>query len=387
MIYFDNAATTFPKPQTILPAVRDAIQRYGGNPGRSGHKISLQTAEKVYEARKKAAAFFHAEPENTVFAMNCTHALNMAIKGVMKDGGHVVTSCLEHNSVLRPLHALSGDGKVTYTVADVMGDEDEIVSNIEREFRPDTKAVVITHASNVIGKIMPVERIAAVCRSRHAKLVVDAAQTAGILPIDVQKMGIHVLCMAGHKGLYGTTGTGLMILNDIEPLGTIMEGGTGSVSGSLDQPEFNPDRYESGTLNTCGILSLSAGMDFVQQKGIAALYRHELGTCRFIHQELKKMDGVVLYQDEIIPGKSAPIVLFNVEGLTSMETTEALNQMGFALRGALHCAPLVHEKLGTSEIGAVRFSPGAFNTAAQAVMFIDRLKKIVRNRRSMLEIH
>ena len=178
-----------------------------------------------------------------------------------------------------------------------------------------------------------------------------------------------------------------MLLNDIEPLGTLMEGGTGSVSGSPDQPEFNPDRYESGTLNTCGILSLSAGLDFVQRKGIAALYRHELGLCRFVHRELKKMDGVLLYQDEIISGKAAPIVLFNVEGLTSMVTAEKLNQMGFALRGGLHCAPLVHEKLGTSEVGAVRFSPGAFNTAAQAEMFTDSLKKIVKNRRNMLEIH
>ncbi len=385
MIYFDNAATTFPKPQTILPSVRDAILRYGGNPGRSGHKISLRTAEKVYETRKKAADFFHAEPENTVFASNCTHALNMAIKGLMRGGGHAVTSCLEHNSVLRPLHALYKDGISSYSVADVMGDDDAIIAGLEREIRPNTKAIIITHASNVTGRVMPIERIAMLCRLYRLKLVVDAAQTAGVLPIDVQRTGINVLCTAGHKGLYGTTGTGLMILNDIEPLQTLIDGGTGSVSGSLDQPEFNPDRYESGTLNTCGILSLSAGLDFIRRCGMSSLYRHELSLCRELYHGLKGMQGITLYHDCPEYGRNVPIVLFNVDGLPSMVTTEQLNQAGFALRGGLHCAPLIHERLGTSAIGAVRFSPGVFNTQAEVAAFLGYLKKIVKNRGNLLE--
>ncbi len=386
MIYFDNAATTFPKPPNVLPAVRSAILRYGGNPGRSGHRISLQTAEKVYETRKKAADFFGAEVENTVFTLNCTHALNMAIKGIMKGGGHAITSCLEHNSVLRPLHALYKEGMIEYSVADVTGNEDEIIANLERELRPNTKVIVITHASNVTGKVMPIERIATLCRLHRIKLVVDAAQTAGIIPIDVKRIGINLLCAAGHKGLYGTTGTGVMILNDTEPLKTLMEGGTGSASGSLDQPEFHPDRYESGTVNTCGILALSAGLDFVKKYGVDRLYRHELGLCQYLLRRLKGMEGITLYQDDLVYGKNVPIVLFNVAGLTSMMTTEQLNKAGFAVRGGLHCAPLVHQKLGTEELGAVRFSPSAFNSYAEIELFIDNLKKIVKNKGNLLEI-
>lgn len=386
MIYFDNAATTFPKPQTILPALRDAVVRYGGNPGRSGHRLSLQTAERVYEVRKKAADFFNAEVENTIFASNCTHALNMAIKGVMRSGGHVITSCLEHNSVLRPLHALAKEGTITYTVLDVMGSEEEILANLERELRPNTKAVVMTHASNVLGKVMPIEAIGAFCRAHGLILVVDAAQTAGVLPIDMKQMGINLLCTAGHKGLYGATGTGLLLLNEINPIVPLMEGGTGSVSSSLDQPEFTPDRHESGTVNTCGILSLGAGLDFVKRRGISNLYRHELALCRGVYRGLKGLEGVILYQPELVEGQTVPILLFNIEGLTSMATTEALNRGGFAVRGGLHCAPFAHQKLGTSEQGAVRFSPGGFNTAGETALFLNYLKKIVKNRRNLLEI-
>lgn len=380
MIYFDNAATTFPKPAGILPALQGAVLRYGGNPGRSGHRISLQTAEKIYEVRKKAADFFHAEVENTIFATNCTHALNMAIKGVMGNGGHIITSCLEHNSVLRPIHRLCQDGKITYSVIDAMQSEDAVLSNIEREIRPQTKAVAITHASNVIGKVMPIAKIGALCRQHGLVLIVDAAQTAGVLPIDMKEMGIHILCMPGHKGLYGATGTGLMLLNDIEPIATLMEGGTGSVSSSLEQPEFHPDRYESGTLNTCGILTLSPGMDFIRRRGMEQIYHHEMALCEYVYRELERMDKITLYQPDFGKERYVPILLFNVEGKTSMETAQLLDRMGFALRGGLHCAPLVHERLGTSEQGGVRFSPGAFNHRAEAEKFVYSLKTIVKNR-------
>lgn len=386
MIYFDNAATTFPKPQTILPALQSAALVYGGNPGRSGHKVSLRAAEKVYEVRKKAADFFGAEVENTIFATNCTHALNMAIKGLMKSGGHVVTSCLEHNSVLRPLHKLQKDGVITYTVVDVMGDNADILTKLEKAIRHDTKAIVITHASNVLGRVMPVAEIGRLCDRRGLKLVVDAAQSAGVLSIHVGEMGIHILCMPGHKGLYGATGTGLMILNGIDPIDTLLEGGTGSVSNSLDQPEFNPDRYESGTLNTCGILTLGAGLDFVRRRGISNLYRHEMALCRYAWQELRKIPGITVYQDSFEMGKNVPILLFNIDGMNSMETAKLLDEAGFGLRGGLHCAPLVHERLGTAEQGGVRFSPGAFNQMPEVTAFVGKIKKIVKNRRNSLEI-
>ena len=378
MIYFDNAATTFPKPRTILPALQNAVLYYGGNPGRSGHTISMKTSEKVFEVRKKAAEFFNAEVENTIFATNCTHALNMAIKGVMKSG-HAVTSCLEHNSVLRPLYALQKNGIITYNVADVMGNDQQILTEIEKNMRSDTKAVIITHGSNVIGRIMPIAKISELCHKRGVKLIVDAAQTAGVLPIDVKEMGFNILCMPGHKGLYGATGTGLMILNDIDPIGTLMEGGTGSVSNSMEQPDFNPDRYESGTANTVGILSLSAGLDYIKRKKPFEIYRHEMSICQYVYRELRKMNRVVLYQGDFEPGAYLPIVLFNIQGMTSMETAQELSDNGFALRGGLHCAPLVHERLDTLDIGGVRFSPGTFNTQAEAVYFINTVKKIIKN--------
>lgn len=385
MIYFDNAATTFPKPQTILPALRGAALVYGGNPGRSGHKVSLRAAEKVYEVRKKAADFFGADVENTIFATNCTHALNMAIKGVMKGGGHVVTSCLEHNSVLRPLHKLQKDGLITYTVVDVLAEDMDILTNLEKAIRSDTRAIVITHASNVLGRVMPVAEIGRLCKRRGLKLVVDAAQSAGVLPINIRELGINVLCMPGHKGLYGGSGTGLMLLNDIDPIDTLLEGGTGSVSNSLEQPEFNPDRYESGTLNTYGILTLGAGLDFVRRRGIENLYRHEMSLCRYVWQQLRKIPGVTVYQESLELGKSVPILLFNIDGMSSMETAKLLDDAGFCLRGGLHCAPLVHERLGTAEQGAVRFSPGAFNQMPEAAAFVANIKKIVKNRRNSLE--
>ncbi len=386
MDYFDNAATTYPKPSGVLPALHQAVRQYGGNPGRSGHRISLQTAEKVYEIRKKAAMLFHAEAENTIFTSNCTHALNLAIKGLLKDGDHVVTTCLEHNSVLRPLHALSEAGVIRYSVADAMGEDDEILANLKQEITPQTKAMVITHASNVIGKVMPIREIGELCRSHGIKLIVDAAQSAGVLPIDMEQMGIHILCTAGHKGLYGTTGTGLLLMRETEPLTPLTEGGTGSQSNSLDQPLFHPDRYESGTVNTCGILALSAGIDFVNRKGISTLYRHELGLCRYFAEQLQQIAGITLYAPLPTPQKQVPIVLFNLDGISSMVTAGALDRGGFALRGGLHCAPLVHQKLGTQEQGAVRFSPGAFNTMEQTDRLIKYLKKIRKNHVNLLEI-
>ncbi len=386
MIYFDNAATTYPKPQTILPALRSAALVYGGNPGRSGHKISLRAAEKVYEVRKKAAELFGAEVENTIFATSCTHALNMAIKGLMKDGGHIVTTCLEHNSVLRPLYKLKQDGVIGYTVVDVMGEEDEILQSLEQAIKPDTKAIVITHASNVLGKVMPIAAVGRLCKRRGLKLVVDAAQSAGILPIDIKALGINLLCLPGHKGLYGATGTGLLLLNDIPPIDTLIEGGTGSLSNSMEQPGFHPDRYESGTLNTYGILTLGAGLDFVKRRGLNSLYRHELSLCRTAWQGLKRLPGITVYQHSMEPEKQLPILLFNIDGLNSMETAKLLDQAGFCLRGGLHCAPFVHQKLGTAEQGGVRFSPGAFNQPSEVAIFLEKIEKILKNRRNSLEI-
>ena len=380
MVYFDNAATTYPKPQSIQFAVSDAVKSYGGNPGRSGHRVSMKVSEKVFEVRQKAAAFFDAEPENVIFTMNCTHALNMAIKGVMEDGGHIITSCLEHNSVLRPIYAMTQTGKVTYSVADVYeNDDDRTLRSFANLIRPDTKAIACTYASNVSGTVLPIRKLSALCKQYGLVFIVDAAQAAGMLPISVKEMGIDILCTAGHKGLYGATGTGLMILNEGAKLGTIMEGGTGSNSLELEQPDFMPDRFESGTLNTVGILSLGAGLDFVSHRGIDEIYRYEMALCARVYNEMKQMPNVDLIAESFRLGRKAPIVSFNIKGVDSTAVTEYLSEKGYMLRGGFHCAALAHRYFGTAEQGAVRFSPGHFNKPQQINAFLNEITKIKKN--------
>lgn len=370
MIYFDNAATTFPKPESVVQGLRAGVLQYGGNPGRSGHSLSMKTAEKIFRVRSAAADLFGADVERVIFTSNCSHSLNVAIKGSI-ESGHVITTCLEHNSVLRPLESLQHSGKISYSVADVHNKTpDEIVEEIRGLVRMDTKLVVCTHASNVTGQILPIARIAQMCRRNGLLLIVDAAQTAGVLPIKVDDMGIDILCTAGHKGLYGPTGTGLLILGKDVNLLPLMEGGTGSKSLELTQPDFYPDRLEAGTLNSVGICGLGAGIDFVRKQGINRIYQHEIGICRMVFRSFQKFPHVELYTDRFEPGERAPVLIFNIKGKTSEEITSFLNDKGFALRGGLHCAPLVHQALGTEKNGAVRFSPSAFNTKAEAEKFI-----------------
>lgn len=379
MVYFDNAATTYPKPQSIQFAVSDAVKSYGGNPGRSGHRVSMRVSEKVFEVRQKVAAFFDAEPENVVFTVNCTHALNMAIKGVMEGGGHIITSCLEHNSVLRPIYAMHEAGKVTYSVADVFEDGDRTLAVFTDLIRPDTKAIVCTYASNVSGTVLPIRKLSALCKQYGLVFIVDAAQAAGMLPVHVKEMGIDILCTAGHKGLYGATGTGLMILNEGAKLATLIEGGTGSNSLELAQPDFMPDRFESGTLNTVGILSLGAGLDFVAHRGINDIYRYEMALCARVYNEMKQMPHVDLLTQSFRLGEKVPIISFNIKGVDSMAVTENLSRKGYMLRGGFHCAALAHRYFGTEEQGAVRFSPGHFNKPQQINAFLSEIKKIQKN--------
>lgn len=376
MIYFDNAATTYPKPEAVVQGLRAGILQYGGNPGRSGHSLSMKTAEKMFRVRKAAADFFGADVERVIFTSNCTHSLNLAIKGSI-ESGHVITTCLEHNSVLRPLEALQQGGRISYSTADVHGKApDEIVEEIRALVRKDTKLVVCTHASNVTGEVLPVVKIAQMCRRNGLLLIVDAAQTAGVLPINIDQMGIDILCTAGHKGLYGPTGTGLLILGKGVELNPLFEGGTGSRSLELTQPDFYPDRLEAGTLNSVGICGLGAGIDFVRSKGISRIYQHEIGLCQQVFRSLRGLPQVKLYTSRFEPGERAPVLIFNIRGKTSEETTRLLNDRGFALRGGLHCAPLAHRALGTEKDGAVRFSPSAFNSGQDAEKFIQTVRNI-----------
>ena len=378
MIYLDNAATTAVKPASVRRAMQEAMIKYSANPGRGGYALSMDTAEMVYACRERAARLFgFGQAEGVVFTQNCTHALNFAIKGLIPAGGKVVVSSLEHNAVMRPLTALQQLGVSTETAEVIFGDDDATFRSFERMIDSNTSLVVCTHASNVCGLILPIGRIGRLCRQRGIPFVVDAAQSAGMIPINMKEMCIDCLCMPGHKGLYGPTGTG-MLLTGLPITKTIIEGGTGTFSSDFNQPENLPERLESGTINTVGIAGLSAGMAFVEQKGVMRIHEYEISLLRDLYDRLKRMPGVRLYMDRPSTGHFSPVLSFNVEGMPSEQVGEELAQAGFAVRAGLHCASAAHRRLGTLEQGTVRVSPSVFSHSEHIRAFCDALKKIVK---------
>ncbi len=379
MINFDNAATTYPKPQSVRQTVSQAMIRYGGNAGRGGHVLTERTSRMVYSVREAAAEFFDAKPENTILCLNCTHALNTAIQGVLEQGDHVIISSLEHNSVYRPVAALVRKGFVTCTIAEVSEDDDETLENVRSSIRSNTKAVIFTMASNVTGQITPIRRIGALCKEKGICLIADGAQVCGVLPVSLEKDHISILCTAGHKGLYGITGTGLLLTDCEHLIKPLMYGGTGSSSASAEQPDFLPDRLESGTQNIIGAASMGAGLAFLKRKTLPAIFAHEDRLCRYFLNGIGKIPEITVYRS---PRASyVPIVSFNIRGASPETVAEYLNQEGFCLRAGLHCAPLAHQSLGTTE-GAVRFAPSVFNTEKEVAFLIGALKKYVRNLKS-----
>ena len=373
MIYFDNAATTGKKPIGVIRAVESALKELSSNPGRSGHTPSLKAADAVYSVREKTAEFFGASgAENVVFTLNCTHSINCVIKGVLNKGEHAVTSSLEHNSVIRPLVK---EGTPFDTAHVSLTDDRETLREFERKIRPNTRLVICTGASNVLGKTLPIAEIGALCKEKGVLFAVDAAQIAGVMPINMREMNIDYLCVAPHKGLYAPMGIGVLICE--KPLeNTIIEGGTGTNSAELVQPESLPERLESGTVNVPEIMGLSAGIDYVKGIGIKKIYTHEMKLIRYLYKELSKIDRVQLYAPEPKDGTYAPVLSFNVYGRTSAEVSQYLNGKGIAVRGGLHCAPLAHRQIGTLERGAVRISVAAFNTSAEAASLIKAIKQM-----------
>jgi cysteine desulfurase family protein len=374
MIYLDNAATTYPKPDSVRRAVAAALLNYGANPGRAGHDMSLAAAEEIYRCRTAAADFFHAPgPECVAFTLNCTHAVNYVLKGILKPGDHAVTSCLEHNAVARPLYALSKTG-VEVTEAQVYpGDNDATVDSFRRAIRSNTRLIICTHASNVWGIRLPVERIAALGHEYRIPIAVDCAQSAGVLPIDLLDSGIDYLCVAGHKGLYGPMGTGLLITPNGGGLASLIEGGTGTNSAEAEQPEAMPERMESGTQNMPGIAGLRAGIEFVRARGTDRIFQHEIELVRYLYRRLSKLKQVRLYTDEPDPRYFAPVLSFNVGNLPSETVGRKLNEHGIAVRAGLHCAPAAHRFCGTLEQGAVRVCPSVFTRREE----IDRLVQVL----------
>lgn len=373
MIYLDNAATTGKKPPEVIRAVDNAMRMYSANPGRGGHKPSMAASGAVYSVREKLADFFGATgPENVVFTMNCTHSINTVLKGVLKKGDRVVTSSLEHNAVIRPLYKTGA----VYDIARVsLTDDNLTLSEFERKIRPDTRLVICTGASNVLGKILPIAKIGALCRSRGIAFAVDAAQTAGVLPINMREMNIDYLCIAPHKGLYAPMGVGVLICE--QPIeNTLIEGGTGTNSAEVVQPDFLPERLESGTVNVPEIMGISAGIDYVNRIGMKKLYTHELELTARLWSELSKMPHIRLYTNKPEPYAFAPVLSFNVEGKKSAETAAYLNDKGIAVRGGLHCAPAAHRQIGTLENGTVRVSAAAFNTQYDITALTAALKNV-----------
>lgn len=353
---FDNAATTFPKPREVRSAVLYGVDVCGGNPGRGGHALSMKSSEAVYEARAAIADYFGGEPEQVVFTVNCTHALNLAIQGVMAEGGHIIISDLEHNSVSRPTAALARNGKCRYSVAHVSADDNETVENFRRLITPQTKAIAFTLASNVTGQILPWKALAALCRRNHLCCIADGAQVCGVLPVSLRD-GINILCAPGHKGLYGISGTGFLLTDGKYPIPPLMQGGTGSTSLDLEQPDFLPDVLESGTVNTVGAVSLRAGIGFLKRRGMQ-IHAHEQALCERFIRGLNQIDGAVIYRK---PGaRYVPIVAFRLSGQSPEETAQYLNTRGFCLRAGYQCAALAHRALGTED-GVVRFAPSIFN--------------------------
>ncbi len=366
MIYWDNAATTWPKPPSVGAAVTQALREYGGNPGRAGHAMSLASAEQIFACRQAAADFFGLhDPSGVVFTLNCTMALNTVIRGLAGEYGRVLISDVEHNAVWRPTWALD-IRRPRVDMAVWSADEEETVENFRRAIRPDTRLLVCTHASNVFGVTLPIRRLAKLAHEHGIPLCVDAAQSAGILPLDMEADGIDYLCVAAHKGLYAPMGMGLLLCRGKIGLQPLVRGGTGSQSRYPQQPQELPDRLESGTPNTVGICGLRAGIRFVEQRGRETIYRHELGLVQRLYDRLENTPKIRLYTPRPVYGKSAPLLSLNVEGYSPEQAAAMLNEQGIAVRAGLHCAPLAHRHFGTLPMGTVRLAPSAFSTAEEA---------------------
>ncbi|HEU4962420.1 MAG TPA: aminotransferase class V-fold PLP-dependent enzyme [Bacilli bacterium] len=377
MIYLDNAASSWPKPEGVAERMAECVREYAANPGRGSHQLGMKASRVVFEARRKVAKLFGVKnPDNVVFTMNATHALNLGIKGFVQAGDHVITTMLEHNAVRRPLEFLKGLGvEVTYVETDELGRVE--VESFRKEIRENTRLIVVTHGSNLTGTLVPVKEIGEVAEAHGVVLMVDVCQTAGVYEIDVEEMKIGMLAFTGHKSLYGPQGTGGLYIRpdlDVRPL---MEGGTGGYSELVEMPTTRPDRYEAGTVNTVGLAGLLAGVEFLEEVGLEKVREHEERLTERLHRGLLEVSGVKVVGPPL--GESrVPIVSFAVEGFESHEVGFILDRnYGICVRAGLHCAPLAHESVKTVEDGLVRASIGYFNTEAEVDALVEAVREIV----------
>lgn len=365
MIYLDAAATTLQKPPEVYEAIRTAMQTLA-SPGRGSYPAATQADEAVYDCRVLAAELFQAQPEQVVFTMNATHALNLAIKTLVKPHDRVVISGFEHNAVRRPLYRLGAD---TVIAGRTLFSPQDTLRAFEQALTRKTKAVVCTHVSNVFGYVLPVEQIAQLCYRRGVPFILDASQSAGVLPVSLRELHAAFICMPGHKGLYGAQGTGILLCGRLPE--SIMEGGTGSNSALPAMPEFLPDRAEAGTQNVCGICALREGLRFVSRKTPAAIAAREQALLRLFIEKLRGSDRIRLFssgQDHV------GALSFLVDGEDCEQTAQRLAENGICVRAGLHCAPLAHESAGTLQTGTLRVSVSAFNTHREVELAVEILK-------------
>lgn len=375
IIYLDSAATSYPKPSAVLSAMTTCMKQSGGNPGRSSHRLAIEAAREIYQCRVAAARLFGAEPERVIFTLNATHALNLAIKGIVRKGDHALCSDMEHNSVYRPLYRLAGDGIITFDIFDTfptapVRTDDMILSSLVRRIRPDTKLVICAHASNICSATLPIAKIGALCRRMGILFAVDAAQSAGALDINIERMNIDLLCVPGHKGLLGPQGTGMLILGKNVHPDTLMEGGNGMDSLQGEMSEDAPERYEPGTLQTPAIAGLRAGLEFVETTGVEAIGDREKRLGARLRDKLLTLPKVTVYA----PRHEGGVVLFSVDGYTSEEIGRILDTAGICVRTGFHCTALGHRTLRTPGDGAVRASLGWFSGERDT----DALYKVLR---------
>jgi cysteine desulfurase family protein len=377
MIYFDNAATTFPKPTPVYDAVNDFMRTIGVSAGRSAHNQAVAASRVMFDARERLAAMFGArDPGRIVFTANATESLNLAILGSVKPGGRVVVSSMEHNSVMRPLRFLQNERNVTVetVLCDGRGAFDLSIWEKALQKRPDL--VVVNHGSNVVGSLAPIASIGALCRKHGARFIVDAAQTAGLLPIDVEAAAVDFLAFSGHKNLFGIQGTGgLYIREGCDPRSLVF-GGTGSRSESDEQPLFLPDRYESGTQNMPGIASLVAGARFVENVGAATIFDHGSKLSRMLLEGLSSNSRIKIHGPQT-PGEMLPTVSITINGIDNATVAQRLNdEFDIAVRVGLHCAPQAHRTIGTFPNGTIRISLGFFNTEEECGILVEGLERI-----------
>lgn len=375
MIYFDNAATTLHKPQEVIDAVIKAMTSMG-NAGRGNTSASMEATHTIFEARENIAKFFNIEDSsNIAFTSNSTEALNTAIKGTLKSGDHVITTMLEHNSVLRPLYEMEKRGvEISFIKTDNLGNL--LYTDINKLIKSNTKAIICTHASNLTGNLVDIKFIGNLCKEKNLLFIVDVSQTAGVFPIDVKKMNIDILCFTGHKSLLGPQGTGGIYVKDGIEITPLKSGGTGILTYEKQQPSKMPTHLEAGTLNGHGIAGLNAGIEFINKTGIDIIRKKEEELMWRFYNEIKNLPNIKIYGD-FNTNDRCPIVTINIGEFDSGDVAEELLAQGVSTRAGGHCAPLMHEALGTVNQGAVRFSFSYFNTFEEVDEVIEILKNII----------